>query len=734
MFRATHRMFRLYLTLCASLIIAGCATAPNKSSSHLSDSDRLSKALAHYSQGLLHDMDNDLEAANRSYEQSIKLDPSHLDSYLRAAYNYIRLKSPEPAIDIIDRLVATQPKSADIRLWKAKLNLAASQPENAEEAYRKAISLDRKNVAAYVELTTLLLSLPDRKEDASKLLKKGFSRVDDPTALLNSLAGIFLKKASVIKNPQAFQRNRSQSFALFEQVEKQFETDPLILRQLGDFYILSQNMPKAIEIFSRLIELQPEDTLPLQKLAVALFAAGEQEKAIEALEELTRKNPDDPKIYIYLGELYEQLKDHEKAVFNFSQAINQGGDTLSTAYMKLALLQIKLEDETVEQTLHAATDALPGDLRLHEMYAYYYLNNREFKKALPIFKKTLDAMASQGIEAQPKLHLYHAIAYQYSGDRAAAIKELQTALALNPEVIEAYAQFAFNEKDPESRDDTIDLLEELAKLADDPIHIHTYIGLMHNRNENFEAAIQSFETVESIHSKLQKDVDAATVPPEEALAPLSASFYFWYGAACERLKRMDDAERLFELCLEQNENHAEAYNYLAYMWAEQGRNLDQAELYIGKALSIIPGNGAFLDTVGWIFYKRGQFQIAKQHVQQAAELIPNDPTIIEHLGDIAQKQNRQKAAVKFWTDAYEKNPDNPALREKLIEAGVEIDPPLEDIPDTLDIEADSAAPELAENEPEDETISPEPTGEPSEPVQPTPEADISSEEPAPVVE
>jgi tetratricopeptide (TPR) repeat protein len=652
-----HHMSRFILALCSSLIVFGCATAPTGS---VDSSDRFNKALAHYSQGLLYEMELNLDAANRSFEKAIDLDPKHQDSYNRAARNYIRLSAPDKALELTDRLVAQNPKSPDAHLWRAKVSIAADLTDEAEAAYRKALSLDRKNSTAYVELTTVLLS-EDREEDAIELLTDGMDRVEDPALLLAHLGHIYLNRASLSTDKDAVIRYRDQAVSLYEQALKKRPTNTKLLQQLGEMYMINQDMENAVLIFTRLVPLTPDDPQPRQKLALALIASGKEEKAVQTLEQLATRDPANPRVYLYLGELYQQLGDHENAILNYRLAAKAGETPMASAYMKLALLQVDGEKEEAEKTLLEATEALPNDIALHEMFAYYYLNLKEYAKAVPVFETTTKLFSSQGITPQPNFFLYHALALQFSGDFEKAAQALESGIAITPELLDAYAQFVLQEREDEAQAAGLKMLTELASRLENSIPAHIYIGLMYNREEQYEKAIESFEKADRLHQAQGDDAEQ-----------LSSSFYFWYAAARERLKQFDAAEVLFEKCIQANENHAEAYNYLAYMWAERAANLDKAEVYVNKALALAPENGAFLDTLGWIFYQRGEYDKALLQIEKAATLISDDPTIVEHLGDIALKQERIEDAVHFWKQSYEQNPENKRLREKLLAQGVNL--------------------------------------------------------------
>jgi tetratricopeptide (TPR) repeat protein len=113
---------------------------------------------------------------------------------------------------------------------------------------------------------------------------------------------------------------------------------------------------------------------------------------------------------------------------------------------------------------------------------------------------------------------------------------------------------------------------------------------------------------------------------------------------------------------------AEALNYLGYMWAERGENLDEARTMIEKALKEEPKNAAFLDSMAWVLYKLKKPAEALPYMQKAIELTKEpDATLQDHLGDILAGMNRMGEARAAWEKALKLEPKD-EIRKKL-EAG-----------------------------------------------------------------
>ena len=112
--------------------------------------------------------------------------------------------------------------------------------------------------------------------------------------------------------------------------------------------------------------------------------------------------------------------------------------------------------------------------------------------------------------------------------------------------------------------------------------------------------------------------------------------------------------------------HSNALNYLGYTYADLGQNLDEAEQLIKEALKYKPDDGYITDSLGWVYYKKGDFEKALQYLQKAVEIVPDDPIMLEHLGDIYLKLNDKVNALKYFKKSLQhKEKDKEELEKKI---------------------------------------------------------------------
>jgi len=102
------------------------------------------------------------------------------------------------------------------------------------------------------------------------------------------------------------------------------------------------------------------------------------------------------------------------------------------------------------------------------------------------------------------------------------------------------------------------------------------------------------------------------------------------------------------------------------MWADDNMNLDEAETMIRRALQSEPNNTSYLDSLGWVEFRKGQFDRALENLLRAAKTAEReDPVVFEHIGDTYLKLNRTREALEAWQKALTLDPKNKNLADKI---------------------------------------------------------------------
>ena len=154
------------------------------------------------------------------------------------------------------------------------------------------------------------------------------------------------------------------------------------------------------------------------------------------------------------------------------------------------------------------------------------------------------------------------------------------------------------------------------------------------------------------------------------------SMYYFRGIALERSGQWERAEPDLLKALDLQPDHPYVMNYLAYSWVEQETNLEQAEAMLVRAVQLRKDDGFIVDSLGWVYYRLGEYDKAVVRLERAVELRPQDPVINDHLGDVYWKVGRRQEARFQWRRALNLEPeaDTVPVIETKIESGLDQKP------------------------------------------------------------
>jgi tetratricopeptide (TPR) repeat protein len=133
--------------------------------------------------------------------------------------------------------------------------------------------------------------------------------------------------------------------------------------------------------------------------------------------------------------------------------------------------------------------------------------------------------------------------------------------------------------------------------------------------------------------------------------------YFGRGISLERVKQWPKAEADMKKALELSPDQPYVLNYLGYSWIDQGVNLDEGMKMLKRATELRPDDGAVTDSVGWAYYRIGQFDQAVEWLERASEQKGDDATVVEHLGDAYWHVGRKREARFEWERALNQKPE-----------------------------------------------------------------------------
>ncbi|MEM9104687.1 MAG: tetratricopeptide repeat protein [Pseudomonadota bacterium] len=148
------------------------------------------------------------------------------------------------------------------------------------------------------------------------------------------------------------------------------------------------------------------------------------------------------------------------------------------------------------------------------------------------------------------------------------------------------------------------------------------------------------------------------------------NIFYQRGIAYERLKEWEKAEPNFKRALELYPDQPQVMNYLGYSWVDMNINLDEGMDLIREAVRLRPNDGYIVDSLGWAYYRLGDFENAVIELERAVEIRPGDPTINDHLGDAYWRVGRTIEARYQWERALDMEPEAaqiPKIKVKLEE-------------------------------------------------------------------
>lgn len=225
-------------------------------------------------------------------------------------------------------------------------------------------------------------------------------------------------------------------------------------------------------------------------------------------------------------------------------------------------------------------------------------------------------------------------------------------MLLNPAFEPAYYDLASAQLNLNKPAEAFLTLEKARERFQQTFLIEYLTGLTYAHRKDYAGAIKHYTAAEAV---------ARTAETKR----LTHTFFFQLGVAHERHGNFDTAAGYFEQCLALAPNFAEAQNYLGYLWAERGTNLDRAHELIERAVKAEPENEAYLDSLAWVLFKLGKPAEALDPMLRALKHAEKpDATLYDHLGDIQAALGDMNAAREAWHKALEIEP-NETIRKKL---------------------------------------------------------------------
>lgn len=597
----------------------------NKAIGYYRDALKLDPSTTFLSEELtdLYIQSGQLARAVTEAEDLLKQNPDNLDARRVLGRIYARMigdgntgkideKMLNKSIEQFSIITSKDPKDVDSWLTLGRLYRVAHKSPEAEKAFKQALAAEPENDEAMTGLAMVYSDLGDTKSAADLLKRAGDKHPD-----VNTFA------------------------------------------RLAQFYENMRDFPDAAAAWKKAIPLAEENEQHKLKMQLAqdLIFSGKTDEALVLYAALAEEDKKDAEIPLRLSEIYRQKGHFDKAQEQLNKAKALAGDDIEVRYAEVNLLDAQGKTDAAITALNSiisdSEKAGNGEgenkrrVTLLERLGILYRSVNKPDQAVAAFRKigTLDPDAAPGAAVEI------VETYRNAHNTTAAMQEVESALKKYPDEKGLVVERASLLGDAGKTDEAVAAIRTLLK-GDKDRELLISIAQIYEKAKRFKDEAKALD-----------EAEAACRTPEE-----KSSVEFARGAMFERMKDYDAAETSFRKVIAAQPDNAGALNYLGYMFADRGEKLEEAQKLIARAVELDPTNGAYLDSLGWVYYRQNQLDLAETNLRKAIERLSTDPTVHDHLGDVLMKQGKVKDAITQWQaslNEYKTGPANDADPEEV---------------------------------------------------------------------
>jgi len=490
---------------------------------------------------------------------------------------------------------------------------AAGKLRQALEHYLAVFKNDPTNAALADHTAGIAMQFQGR-EAAVKILEEAVqANTRSPAPLLN-----LARFVSTYPPEDLFAKDDRAAKALDEALRR-FPSRAEVYEAAVLLHLIQSERDKAVAVMKQAAEQpsrDPQFWLAVGRTAARVWPLGQAEFAAEyrqhvspffenALKHVTKKNAE--AVTMEVAQHYLLSNDTDRAR-QLCQELATQYDSLEARKLLFRLHTAADQKDKALATLEEIVRQSPEDAEQQRLLASEYDKRKQPEKAIP--------------------HLEAAI--QHGGGE-----------------INDYVRLGWDFYQTRKFDDMVRVGRRSARLFPDHPLVHYQLAIAHRAREEWAAAVARFAQAEKLGGSTQREL-------------LDHLFYYQYGVTLERMERYDDASRMLEKSVtltprEESRAAANTLNFLGYMWLEQGRHLDKAGECISKANELLPEQPAYIDSLGWFHYKKGNYAAALKELQRAEVLLnpvaPEDAEILEHIGLVHQALGDKARALEYLTRA-----------------------------------------------------------------------------------
>jgi Flp pilus assembly protein TadD len=535
-------------------------------------------------------------------QELLKRDPNDLQTrrllgriYLRRLGDQSSSAQSETAARAIEQykeVYRLDPSDSESALWLARLYRLRNEHDKAEDVLRTLLKQDPDSETAVEQLTQLLLD-EGKSADAVLLLESTTSRTPSPT----------------------------------------------LLDLLGDAYTQTHDLVKAEAAYRKATELDPSELSHTRGLGQTLLAEEKFADALTVYQKLADLMPDDSDVYLRLAQIYRELHQLDHAEENLLKARQYAPGSLEVMYNEAMLYEAQGRYEDAIRVLSDAVSGLksqstvlPSRRRslaiLYQQLGQLYRDTQNFQAAIYTFEE----LGRLGEEEDRRARVLIMDTYRAAKDLPKALQAGKDALAKYPSDPTLRTSNALLLGENGQTDEAVKVLRSQLTRTEADRDIYLNIAQVYERSRRYKEAEEAAQTAEAIPGQ----------PRDNEMV------WFLLGAIYERQKFYDRAEVEFKKALDANPRNAPVLNYYGYMLGDLGIRLDEAEALVQRALNEEPHSGAYLDSLGWIYFRENKLTEAEATLRKAVERESHDATIRSHLADVYAKSGRNDLAAIEW--------------------------------------------------------------------------------------
>ena len=504
-----------------------------------------------------------------------------------------------------------------------------------------------------------------------------------PLALQNSKKAIELSPEKVeyydlLSDVFSAAHQYDSSAAVLEKIIQLDSTQINSYYKLARIYENSKPL-QAIAIYNKITEIVGPDWNILIRVAELHENLGNYDESAEALEKLLTIDPSNVVVEKLLSEVYTRAGKIDEALKIINDIIDLTPDDLDARERKAQLL-IKKSDwagAADEYNYILEKPDIPLDTKIKVGISFFA---QSFKDSIMIgyAKKLFEKVDKDTTDWQVKMYL-GAIDLTEKKD-SAALGYFDEVKTLAPEDSQAWSQLGGLFFDNRHYDEAITVMNEAYQLFPQDFVVNLLLGLSLAQKGRHSEAVEYLKTAIDINpndinalsaygyslSQL-KENDEAILYLKKALAihPNDVNILGTLGLIYDALKMWDKCDSTYEHALQIDSSNATVNNNYAYSLSERGERLDAALDMVKFAIKKEPENSSFLDTIGWVYYKLGNYEEAKSYLEKAMKIGGESSVMLEHLGDIMFKMGKKDVAAQLWQKAYKLDSSNTDLKNKI---------------------------------------------------------------------